>query len=426
VKSSFQQSSPPQERRYNPAMSRFFRLLLIIVAVSLSAEAATKTYLTGKVVKINSERTASAALFILYIEHDKKTFSVRLRETPTYKLDWAVDDPIEFRLTKDAIFLKRPNGKDMRLALLDSPTMDGHLSDAGDLPFPKQAFEIGIDVARVPAEHRPRRCAEIAAGETQFEPLENACLYALSSSALNFVCQETNERATRGLLKGEWKDVDVVTGEVAVVNGQVERFSNVAINGHTLKLPPNTDRGQALAKRLSDMNTGGLWSVVEFETVLATIFSRASQTNFRYVGDVELPSGSANLFKFELDAASNVSYVLAVSDLRYTPGLAGSLWTDRKTGQLVRVETSATQLDWNFPIVADYHAINYGDVPISDLGTFLLPTAAETVVCQYPLESHGGDETIVRTEGRCYKNTISFHDCHKFVVESHISPDASK
>lgn len=406
-------------------MSRHSRLLLLILAVSLSAKADTNTYLTGKVVRVNSERTVSGSVFILYIEHDKATFSVRLREKSTYKLDWAVDDPIEFRLSKDAIFLKKPNGKEMRLALLDQPKV-ADLTGPGDLPFPKQGFEQGVDIARIPAEHRPRRCAEIAAGGTQFAPLDDACLYALSTSTLNFVCQETVQRATRGLLKGDWKDLDVVTAEVAVVNGQVERFSKIAINGYALKLPPNTDRGPALARYLSDMHTGGLWSVVEFETVLATIFSPASQTNFVYAGDVELPSGSANRFKFELGAASNVSFVLAVSDLTYTPGLVGSLWTDRTTGQLVRVEASATELNRNFPIIADYHAINYGDVPIPDLGTFLLPTAAETVECQYPLESRGGDQTIVRTDGRCYKNVISFHDCHKFVVESHIAPDVSK
>ena len=66
-----------------------------------------------------------------------------------------------------------------------------------------------------------------------------------------------------------------------MVNGQVERFSKIAINGYALKLPPNTDRGPALARYLSDMHTGGLWSVVEFETVLATIFSPASQTQLR-------------------------------------------------------------------------------------------------------------------------------------------------
>jgi hypothetical protein len=124
-----------------------------------------------------------------------------------------------------------------------------------------------------------------------------------------------------------------------------------------------------------------------------------------------------------LNAESNVSYFLRASDLTYTPGLKGFLWTDRKTGQLLRVEASATELDPNFPIVADNSAINYGDVPISDLGTFLLPTASETVLCQYP-----PDEDSVRTAWglQCYKNVTLFHDCQKFAVESRIVPDVSK
>jgi hypothetical protein len=424
--------------RYNWAMSWPLRLLFLILVASLPLEAATRTYLTGKVIRINSERRMTSAIFILYIEHERQTFSVRLREKPTYELDWVVNDAIEFRFGDKAIFLKRPNGKEMKFALLDPPSANGNLPNGTvDLPFPPQGLETGIDVARIPAEHRPRRCAEITAGGAQFEPLGNACLYALSSSNLpNFVCQETIQRATRGLAlnrlpKGEWKTLDVVTAEVTVVSGRVEQYSTFAINGHALKLPSNADRGWALSRYLSDLHTGGLWSLTEFATVLGTVFSPVSQTNFSYVGDVEVPSGSANVFQFQLNAESNVSFVLAVSDLSYTPGLGGFLWTDRKTGQLLRVEANATELVSTFPIVSHYSATNYGDVPISGIGTFLLPTASETVDCQYPPEPwdehpERPGRSGLRTDGKCYKNVISFHDCQKFVVESHISPDVSK
>jgi hypothetical protein len=191
-----------------------------------------------------------------------------------------------------------------------------------------------------------------------------------------------------------------------------------------LKLPPKTDTGSELAKYLSDLHTGGLWSLAEFASVLGTVFSPVSQTNFSYIGDVEVPSGSATLFKFQLEAESNVSFVLAVSDLSYTPGLEGFLWTDHKTGKLIRLEANATEIDHSFPIIAHSNAINYGDIPIWDIGTFTLPTTAETVDCQYPVSNsaeYGEPGRLLRPDGKCYKNVISFYDCNKFVVETHTS-----
>jgi hypothetical protein len=181
---------------------------------------------------------------------------------------------------------------------------------------------------------------------------------------------------------------------------------------------------------LSDLHTGGLWSLAEFASVLDTVFSPVSQTNFSYVGDVEVPSGTATLFRFQLEARSNASFVLAVSDLSYTRGLQGFLWTDHKTGKLIRVEANATEIVQSFPIIAHSNAINYGDIPISDIGTFMLPTAAETVDCQYPVDNwaeYGKPGwSGLRPEGKCYKNVISFHDCNKFVVETHITSDVPK
>src|SRR6266852_8494790 len=156
-------------------MSWFSRLCFLIFVASLPGEAATKSYLTGKVTRINSDRGMTAAVFVLYIEHEKHTFSVRLREKPNYQLDWLVNDPIEFRLADRAIFLKRPNGKEIKLDLLSPPHVGADQPNGTmDLPFPAQAFNTGIDVVRMPAEHHP-------IGVTKLPPEErNSSLWAVS------------------------------------------------------------------------------------------------------------------------------------------------------------------------------------------------------------------------------------------------------
>jgi hypothetical protein len=36
----------------------------------------------------------------------------------SYRPDWIVNDPIDFRLTKDNMFLKRPDGKELEVRLI--------------------------------------------------------------------------------------------------------------------------------------------------------------------------------------------------------------------------------------------------------------------------------------------------------------------
>jgi hypothetical protein len=116
------------------------------------------------------------------------------------------------------------------------------------------------------------------------------------------------------------------------------------------------------------------------------------------------------VFDFHFNSANNYSFGLGSGGIRFDPGLAGSLWIDQNTGKLLRLETYATEIDSRFPLSSYVSATNYGDVSISGVGSFLLPTAAENVICD-------------RLAGICYKNVTSFHDCRKFGVQVHILPN---
>jgi hypothetical protein len=177
-------------------------LLALFLVTPISGWSA-KTYLTGKLVHVDSEQTIESRIYVLYIQQSDHSFSVRMVEKPTYKLEWAVDDPVEFRLAKDAIYLKRPNGKEMKFPSLKPPTVkDTVPRETAELPFPPTTQQTvqTTRAASEPAKLGVRRCAEIGAEDTEFGPLANACEYALSPTNLpNFVCQETVQRATRSL-----------------------------------------------------------------------------------------------------------------------------------------------------------------------------------------------------------------------------------
>jgi hypothetical protein len=401
--------------------------LLALLLITSFSEVFAKTYLTGKVVRIDSWRTTEFVIHIIYIQQEIRSYSVRVTKKRSYKLDWAVDDPIEFRLVKDAIYLRRPNGKEMKFPLLEPPTVrDSVPPETADLPFPHTSQQTVQPSRAVPEPARlgVRECAEIGAGGAQFGPLANACEYALSPTNLpNFVCQETVQRVTRSLSKSDWKNLDVVTAEVAFAKGRADRYSNFAINGHPVKLPPNVDGGPPLVKVLSKY--GGWWSLGEFGTILGTVFNPSSQTSFKFNGNVDVPSGPSTAFGFHLNSASNFSYVLSIGDMHFHPGFEGSLWIDPNSGKLLRVEAYATDLVSSFPTIDYFEAINYGDVSISDVGTFLLPTAAEVLECDRPLddEAQSSVGAVIIRGGMCYKNVLSFHDCRKFGAEAHIIPN---
>ncbi len=398
--------------------------LLALLLVTSIAGGSAKNYLTGKLVRVDSEQTKESRIYVIYIEQGERSFSVRLVGNPAYELEWAVDGPIEFRLEKDAIYLKRPNGKELKFPSLNLPTpKDGTQPDTLDLPFPPTPRQTIQTTPAVPEHSRPGtpRCAEIAPEGAQFGPLADACEYALSPSNLpNFVCQETVQRSARSLSQSKWKNVDVVTVEAGFSKGRSDRYSKFAINGHPIELPPDIDRGQPLIKFLIGLHTGGWWSTGEFGALLVTVFNH--QTAFQFNGNVDLRSGSSTAFGFRLSRANNFSYHLRIGDMRFNPGLEGSLWIDSASGKLLRVEAHATDLDPLFPSIYHSEAINYGDVPISQIGTFLLPTAAEILECNRALDQQapGSDPN---TGGMCYRNVISFHDCRKFVTEAHIVPD---
>ena len=403
-------------------------LLALFLVTPISGWSA-KTYLMGKLVHVDSEQTIESRIYVLYIQQSDHSFSVRMVEKPTYKLEWAVDDPVEFRLAKDAIYLKRPNGKEMKFPSLKPPTVkDSVPRETAELPFPPTTQQTvqTTRAASEPAKLGVRRCAEIGAEDTEFGPLANACEYALSPTNLpNFVCQETVQRATRSLSTSNWKNLDVVTVEVAFTKGRADRYSKFAIDGHPLKLPPDIDSGPALIDFLRRLHPSGWWSLAEFGTVLVTVFNPISQTNFKFNGQVGLPSGPSTAFGFHLNGTSNFSFVLSVAGMRFNPGLEGSLWVDPNSGKLLRVEAYATDINPSFPTIYHLEAINYGDVPISDIGSFLLPTAAEVLECNRALDDgvQSSVGAVLNTSGMCYKNLLSFHDCRKFGAEARIIPN---
>jgi hypothetical protein len=215
--------------------------------------------------------------------------------------------------------------------------------------------------------------------------IENA--RAVTTSFLNhlpnYVCQEVITRYSARSREGTWRRQDE--------DGN-EDYRNLTLNGH------------AAGSRLEEL--GGNWSRGEFATELAMLFSPVSDTQFQRRGEVRLGSRDALLYDYQVRQPRSL-WVLVGPTGRVTPGYSGSIWIDRETGRLLRMEKRSDALPPEFAWATveshtDYEFVRLGEEEA------LLPARSEIVSCQ-------------RTAPHCIRNVMEFRAFRKFAGESVIS-----
>jgi hypothetical protein len=204
----------------------------------------------------------------------------------------------------------------------------------------------------------------------------------------NYICQENT---TRYQSEGrEWHAIDVVSVEL-VYEGGKESYRNVQINGKATKKP---------------IEETGAWSTGEFGSVLADLFSPATAAKFKYMRDSSSAGIPASVYDFEVDRQHSHWHVQIAAQSIF-PSYKGSIWLDKKTARVLRIEMQATHIPAEFPEDAVESAVDYGYVSLAANEKFFLPLHAEVLSC------HRGSSV-------CDKNTIDFRNYHKFTGESTI------
>ena len=88
------------------------------------------------------------------------------------------------------------------------------------------------------------------------------------------------------------------------------------------------------------------------------------------------------------------------------PAYSGSVWIDKSTAQVRRIEMQADNVPTDFPLDTVEWAVDYDKIPLGE-ASFFLPTHAENLGCQ-------------RGTSICSKNAIDFRNYHKFSGDSTI------
>jgi len=160
------------------------------------------------------------------------------------------------------------------------------------------------------------------------------------------------------------------------------------------------------------MEIGGTTSTGEFSTIVDNILNPASGATFRRSGADTMRSRTAIVYKFDIPRERSHWRINAPSQLYY-PAISGSIWIDKQTSRVVRVEQQAKQMPLLFPFDTIETAVDYDFVRLSSPEQFLLPVKAEVLSCE-------------RGSRMCQRNQIEFRNYRKFGAQSDITFDGKE
>ena len=211
-----------------------------------------------------------------------------------------------------------------------------------------------------------------------------------TGSLPNFFCRQLTTRYDSDRPKDGWQAHDTITADLAYENGR-ESYTNVKV-------------GNKAAKSMEDV--GGNWSTGEFASMLDEIFDPGAATTFRKSGQDTINGHSAATFKFEI-ARERSGWRVSIGGQLYYPAMRGTIWIDRDTSRVLRLEKESRNMPLLFPLAKVEVAVDYDFVRLSATQPFLLPTVSEVLSCE-------------TGSSRCTRSRIEFRNYRKFGAESGI------
>jgi hypothetical protein len=270
-------------------------------------------------------------------------------------------------------------------------------------PKDRQAPAPQETAARIPSGANPPGPAAASHPEPGVEVISNtqprdpviararAAAAQFTETLPNYVCQERIARFVTTAPRSGWQPVDVVSAEVVYEAGR-ERYRNLTING------------KATAKSMEQLP--GSWSTGEFGSMLVDLFSPATDADFQYRKQDAVSGVTALVYDFQVDR-ENSHWHIQVASQSVVPAYQGSVWIDKATGRVLRIEAQARHLPREFPLDKVESAIDYQYVRLGGEQQYLLPVRAESLSCQ-------------RGTSICSHNTIDFRNYHKYTSDSEV------
>jgi hypothetical protein len=215
----------------------------------------------------------------------------------------------------------------------------------------------------------------------------------LTDGLPNFLVQQNTTRYFSRVIPPQWQVLDVVTAEVASVDGK-EDYRNIMVNGKPSNRP---------------IEKTGAWSTGEFQTVLDSLLSPYTAAAFHKTRDDTIDGRPAYTYDFRVREENSNWDIHAPDGSKATPAYVGTVWIDKQTSNVMRIEEQTGSLPASFPFDKAESVVVYGFVRI-DGKAYPLPVHSEILTCQ-------------RGSSTCTKNDIDFRNYRKFGADSSVTFD---
>jgi hypothetical protein len=245
---------------------------------------------------------------------------------------------------------------------------------------------------------RPSMANSPLAGPRSSDPVIQSAreaAFQFTEQLPNYIVKQFTTRYQTDAAHGNrtsWQALDVVTADVVCENGK-ESYKNILVNGKSPK---------------DDIEKTGSWSTGEFATVLQGILAPYTDADFHNKRATTISNHPAYRYDYSVEQKNSGWHVYASSE-SYVPGYTGSIWIDKETSRVLRIEMSAVNMPKSFALDAVESAVDYDYVMISEQ-KYLLPTHSEALSC-------------VRGTAECTRNVIEFRNYRKFGADSSITFD---
>ena len=187
----------------------------------------------------------------------------------------------------------------------------------------------------------------------------------LTDGLPNFLVQQITTRYFSRVAPPQWQVLDTVTAEVASVNGK-EDYRNIMVNGKPSNRP---------------IEKTGAWSTGEFQTTLDSLLDPYTQAAFQKTRDDTISGRSAYSYDFQVRQQNSNWDIHAPNGSVATPAYNGTIWIDKATFNVIRIEEQTGPLPSSFPFDKAETVIEYGFVNI-DGKTWPLPIHSDILTCQ--------------------------------------------
>jgi hypothetical protein len=204
----------------------------------------------------------------------------------------------------------------------------------------------------------------------------------------NFVCEQVTTRYAEESRAADWQVQDVVSAKVLYEDGK-EQYQGITVGG----------------KRTSKsmMELGGSTSTGEFASTLRGLFADYANAQFKFQQSSSVSRTPVSIFDYKV-LLGHSDWTVLIGSQEFHPPYSGTVWVDKSTAEVRRIEMQADNVPKNFPADTIAMTIDYDPVRLGT-STFLLPVHSENLSC-------------FRGTTVCTKNTIDFRDYHKYAGES--------